>query len=165
MFWVRRPLMAGASSRINAVRELYRKFANENTREARGLRLLRDWLSPDQREQFDKSGYFEVLGCVSRKRYRIYHVIFAPNVYEIDGVGRLKQGMCFLPAGPLVTGDIMLAQKIALETDEHRAIAVANRFSPARDLTRMLAREAILGRSRIDAMNRRRSIRSISGLS
>ena len=147
--------MVGASSRINAVRELYRKFANENTREARGLRLLRDWLSPDQRDQLDNSGYFEVLGCASRKRYRIYHVRFAPNVYEIDGVGRLKQGVCFLPAGPLVTGDVMLAQKIALETDERRAIAVANRFSPTGDLPRWLAREALSGRSRIDAVNRR----------
>ena len=155
MFWGRRFRRAGACSRINAVRELYRKFANENTREARGLRLLRDWLSPDQREQFDNSGYFEVRGCASRKRYRIYHVRCAPNVYEIDGVGHLKAGACFLPAGDLVTGDVMLAQKIALETDEHRAIAVANRFSTSRDLSRMLAREALSGRSRMDAMNRR----------
>jgi hypothetical protein len=154
MFRVRRFLMAGASSRIIAVGELYRKFANENTREARGLRLLLDWLSPDQREQLDNFGYFEVFGCASRKRYRIYHVKFAPNVYEIDSVGRLKEGVCFLPAGSLVTGDVMLAQKIALETDEHRAIAVANRFSPARDWPRMLALEAISGRSRVDAMNR-----------
>ena len=148
MFWVRRPSAAGTSSRINAVRELYRKFANENTSEARGLRLMRDWLSPNQREQFDSSGYFEVFGCASRKRYRIYHVKVAPNVYEIDDVGRLKQGLCFLPVGHLVTGDVMLAQKIALETDERKAIAVANRFSAARDLPRMLAREAISGRPR-----------------
>ena len=119
------------------------------------MRLLRDWLSPDQREQLDNSGYFEVCDCASRKRYRIYHVRFAPNVYEIDGVGRLKVGVCFLPTGPLVTGDVMLAQKIALETDEHRAIAVANRFSPTGDLPRWLAREAISGRSRMGAMNRR----------
>jgi len=79
--------MAGASSRIKAVGELYRKFAGENTSEARGLRLLLDWLSPDQREQLDNSGFFEVFGCASRKRYRIYHVKFAPNVYEIDSVG------------------------------------------------------------------------------
>jgi hypothetical protein len=154
MFWVRRSLTAGASWRSIAVGELYRKFANENTREARGLRLLRDWLSPDQREQLDNSGYFEVFGCASRKRYRIYHVKFAPNVYEIDSVGRLKEGVCFLPAGPLVTGDVMLAQKIALETDEHRAIALANRFPPTRNWPRMLAREAISGRSRVDAINR-----------
>jgi hypothetical protein len=37
----------------------------------------------------------------------------------------------FPPCWPLGDGDVMLAQKIALETDEHRAIAVANRFSPA----------------------------------
>ena len=106
MFGGRRSLMAGASSRINAVRELYRRSANENTREARGLRLLRDWLSPDQREQLDNAGYFEVFGCSSGKRYRIYHVKVAPNVYEIDGAGRIKEGLCFLPVGPLVTGDV-----------------------------------------------------------
>ena len=92
-----------------------------------------------------------------------HHVRFAPNVYEIDGVGHLKAGVCFLPTGPLVTGDVMLAQKITLETDEHRAIAVANRFSTSRDLSRMLAREALSGRSQVHAMNRRHSIRSIFG--
>jgi hypothetical protein len=146
--------MAKASSRINAVRELYRKFARENTKEARGLRLLQDWLSPAQREQLDNSGYFEVVGCASGNRYRIYNVKLAPNVYQIDGVGRLKEGVCFLPAVPLVTGDVMLAQKIALETDEHRALAVANRFSPARDWPRILARDAISGRSRMVTINR-----------
>ena len=111
-----------------------------------GPRLLRDWLSPDQREQLDNSGYFEVFGCASGRRYRIYHVKVAPNVYEIDGAGRIKEGLCFLPVGPLATGDVILAQKIALETDEHRAIAVANRFSPTGDLPRWLARQAISGR-------------------
>jgi hypothetical protein len=33
-----------------------------------------------------------------------------------------------VPKGHLVAGDIMLAQKIALETDERGALAVANRF-------------------------------------
>jgi hypothetical protein len=32
--------------------------------------------------------------------------------------------------GDLVPGDVMLAQKIALETDELAALAVAKRFSP-----------------------------------
>jgi len=97
---------------------------------------MRDWLSPDQREQFDDSGYFEVVGCDSGKRYRIYHGIIPPNVYEIDDAGRLKVGLCFMPLGRLVAGDIILAQKIALETDEHSALAVANRFSPNRELLR-----------------------------
>jgi hypothetical protein len=54
----------------------------------------------------------------------------ALNVYEIDDVGRLKVGWCFLPLGQLVAGDVMLAQKIALETDEHSALKVAHRFAP-----------------------------------
>jgi hypothetical protein len=52
----------------------------------------------------------------------------ATNVYEIDGDGRSTVGWCFVPTGYLVAGDVMLAQKIALETHEFRALAVANRF-------------------------------------
>ena len=129
--------MAEVHSRTNAVRKLYRNFFAQNTREARGRRLLRDWLSPHQRAQFDDKNYFEVVGCDSQKRYRIYNRMTygeMPNVYEIDGAGRSKVAWCFLPAGRLVAGDIMLAQKIALETDEHNALAVANRFAPRPDL-------------------------------
>lgn len=121
-----------ACPRIKALRKLYRK----NTSEARGLLLMRDWLSPDQREQFDYSGYFDVVGCDSGKRYRIYHGMVAPNVYEIDDAGRLKMGLCFMPLGRLAAGDVILAQKIALEADEHSALKVANRISPSRELLR-----------------------------
>lgn len=125
-----------ACSRIKALRKLYRKLLAENTSEARGLRLLRGWLSPDQREKFDDSGYFEVVGCDSGKRYRIYHGMAPPNVYEIDDAGRPKMGLCFMPLGRLAAGDVILAQKIALETDEHSALKVANRISPNRELLR-----------------------------
>jgi hypothetical protein len=37
-------------------------------------------------------------------------------------------GWCFVPEGSLVAGDVMLAQKIALETSEYAALAVARRF-------------------------------------
>jgi hypothetical protein len=49
------------------------------------------------------------------------------NVHEIDEAGRVKLGLCFAPEGSLAMGDVMLAQKIALETFERRALAVANR--------------------------------------
>ncbi|MGL9621617.1 hypothetical protein QRQ56_26810 [Bradyrhizobium sp. U531] len=52
------------------------------------------------------------------------------NVVEIDENGQPKIGWCFVPERPLVTGDIMLAQKIALETDEMAVLAVANKFYP-----------------------------------
>jgi hypothetical protein len=40
-------------------------------REARGLELLKEWLSPEQFAQYDAKSYFEVTGCHSGKRYRI----------------------------------------------------------------------------------------------
>ena len=52
------------------------------------------------------------------------------NVLEIDAAGSPKVGWCFVPAGRLVVGDIMLAQKIALETNEFGALAVAHSFLP-----------------------------------
>ena len=97
-------------------------------REARGLQLLKEWLSPEELAQYDAKSYFEVTGCHSGKRYRICHGT-SMNIYELDGAGRPRVGLCFVPKGYLVSGDVMLAQKIALETDERGALAVANKFS------------------------------------
>jgi hypothetical protein len=52
------------------------------------------------------------------------------NVCEIDETGRLQKGLCFMPIGALPIGDVMLAQKIALETCEGEVHAVARRFTP-----------------------------------
>ena len=79
--------------------------------------------------KFDDKGTFEVVGCNSGKRYRIYRGA-AQNVFEIDDAGQPKVCLCFMPSGELVAGDVMLAQKIALETNENGALAVANRFLP-----------------------------------
>jgi hypothetical protein len=130
MYRVQQSVMA--RSRANAVRKLYRKFLNSGrgTKERRGLRLMQDWLSPAQRQQFERFGYFDVVGCASGTVYRIYHSLTAPNVYEINDVGRRRKAVCFAPIGPLAKGDVLLAQKIALETDEQSALAVANIFPP-----------------------------------
>ena len=128
MFRFQRTLPA-VRMRIHALGQLYRKVLAEITKDARGLQLMRDWLSPDQRAEFDDTGTFEVVGCDSGKRYRIYRGT-AQNVFEVDDSGELKLGLCFTPYGNLVAGDAMLAQKIALETDESSALAVANRFLP-----------------------------------
>jgi hypothetical protein len=97
-------------------------------REARGLGLLKEWLSPEQFAQYEAKSYFEVTGCHSGKRYRINRGT-SMNIHELDGAGRPRLGWCFAPQGYLVAGDVMLAQKLALETDERGALAVANRFS------------------------------------
>jgi hypothetical protein len=109
---------------VQAARERYRaRFA---TREERGVNLLREWLSPEQRAQFDANRYFDVIGCDSGKRYRI-HYGDTTNVHEIGDDDIPSVGWCFMPVGSLVAGDVMLAQKISLETYEYGALAVANR--------------------------------------
>ena len=91
------------------------------------MRLLRSWLSLEQCSEFDEFGYFHVIGCVTRTKYRIFPGSYA-NVLEIGEDGTPKAGLCFLPKGHLVPGDVMLAQKITLETSESVALAVAHRF-------------------------------------
>jgi hypothetical protein len=134
--------LAECARKVQALRERLRTV--EDIREARGITLLREWLSPEQRAQFDASKCFDVVGCDSRKRYRIRHGT-GTNVHEIDDAGRPVMGWCFVPSGHLVAGDVMLAQKIALETDERAALAVGNRFpvqAPGRSSPPALPRRA-----------------------
>lgn len=95
--------------------------------EARGLKLLKEWLLPEQLALYEQSGYFEVIGCDTGKRYRINRGTQL-NIEELGPTGEPKCTWCFLPEGDLVAGDVMLAQKIALETNEREALKVANRF-------------------------------------
>jgi hypothetical protein len=127
---VLRDSMRGSSNRLDPSSQFVRGFRfGYWEREARGLELLKEWLSSEQSAQYDAKGYFEVTGCHSGRRYRIRHGT-AMNIHELDGAGRPRVGWCFAPKGHLVAGDVMPAQKIALETDERGALAVANRFSP-----------------------------------
>jgi hypothetical protein len=88
--------------------------------------LLRRWLSPAQLEQYEKMGHFEVVGSDSGKRYRINRYA-QMNIEELDERGVRVAVWCFLPEGNLPVGDTLLAQKIALETNERAALAIANR--------------------------------------
>jgi hypothetical protein len=119
--------LAGSARGAEALRG---SFWNANDVERRGLTLLREWLSPGQLAQYHAKGYFDVTGCDSGKRYRI-HYGNSMNVPEIDNDGWARVGWCFMPNTCLVAGDVMLAQKIALETNELGVLAVAKQFSPA----------------------------------
>ena len=125
LFLGHRPRVA---SRWRIFRDLKTWFL-EDTAEARGMRLLREWLSVEQRRQLDAEGYFDVVGGESGKRYRVRYGTGA-NIDELNRHGRPEIGWCFIPDGHLVAGDVMLAQKIALETDELAALAVAKSFPP-----------------------------------
>ncbi|CCD91579.1 conserved hypothetical protein [Bradyrhizobium sp. ORS 375] len=76
---------------------------------------------------FDANGYFDVTGCHSSRRYRIYYGTIG-NIRELNAEGDPRLGLCFAPAQSLAPGDVLLAQKIALETDELGTLAVANCF-------------------------------------
>jgi hypothetical protein len=101
--------------------------ASQAEAEAKGLQLLTENLTEAQRRQYRAQGCFDVVGCRTGKRYRIFHGT-SGNVRELTEDGKLGVGRCFVPKGDLVACDCMLAQKIALENYEHEALLKARRF-------------------------------------
>src|SRR5215216_1791167 len=125
----RRPLLTNGLRRAQVIRNWYREAGCTET-EARSIKLLKEYLSAQQLAQFNTHGYFDVIGCHTGKKYRICYGT-ATNIYELDNAGRPQSVLCFVPNRPLAAGDVMLAQKIALETDEWSALALAKRFAPS----------------------------------
>lgn len=101
----------------------------------RGLELLKANLTPSQLNDFLTYRCFDVVGGGSGSPYRI-RLAGAMNVEELDQRGRCIGRLCFFPEGRLVDGDVMLAQKVALETFEFETLAVANKFPQALPLLR-----------------------------
>lgn len=119
-----RAVLSTLRATLAAIRERWRAYEKV---EARALALMSAWLSPEQRSQFAKYHRFDVIGSESGKRYRICYGT-STNVYEMDDRDRVVVGWCFRPVGSLAAGDVMLAQKIALETDERATLMVARPF-------------------------------------
>jgi hypothetical protein len=97
---------------------------------ARGMKLLSENLSRAQRDQYEREGYFDVIGGETGRRYRIRKG-FQANVEQLDGKNGPVGLLCFMPKDDLVLGDVMLAQKLALELFERDALKAANKFSPS----------------------------------
>jgi hypothetical protein len=97
----------------------------------RGLKLLKANLTPSQLNEFLTYRCFKVVGGVSGDLYRI-RLAGARNVEELDHQGRCVRRLCFIPEGHLVAGDVVLAQKVALEVFETEALAIANKSPPSR---------------------------------
>ena len=113
---------------MNAVLRILRWFFRDvGDARTRGERLLRANLSATQLRQLDDVNYFEVTGGASGRRYRIRNT-FRINVDELDEQRKVVRKWCFSPEGNLVCGDVLLAQKLALELFEWDALAVANRY-------------------------------------
>ena len=106
------------------------RLAPDREGHARGLQLLVSNLSPVQRQQFARHNYFDVIGGDTGTRYRI-HDGRTLNIAQLNESGGCVRLLCFEPEGTLPVGDVMLAQKIALELFEAEPIRIAN-ASPAR---------------------------------
>lgn len=89
------------------------------------IRLLQSWLSPTQLEQFTRSMSFDVIGNASGNRYHIV-VASSYNIQELAQDGEVLSRICVGPRGIAAVGDVMLAQKIGLETNELETIRLAN---------------------------------------
>jgi hypothetical protein len=90
--------------------------------EQKSLALLKRWLSPEQRAEYEVCNRFEVVGSDTGTRYVIHCDKTQMNIYEAGSSRR----WCFLPEGNLAAGDIFLTQKIALETNELETLRVAH---------------------------------------
>jgi len=119
-------LIGGLALAEILARHRARAARRQRTAKQRADILLKQWLSPVQRMQYERDGNFEVQGSHSGKRYRIRSER-QMNIDELDDYGRRVAVWCFGPERYLPTGDILLAQKIALENDEQAALAIANR--------------------------------------
>ncbi len=96
--------------------------------EQRGIDLLNENLTPAQRRQFAIHRHFDVIGGQSSRRYRLWHRPMQ-NIEEFDANGERVCVWCFHPRQPLVLGDVLLAQKTALELFEADAMRIAHRYS------------------------------------
>ena len=88
------------------------------------MRLLLENLSAPQRHDYEAHGYFYVIGGKTGRRYRVHdrHLL---NVVQLGPKGQRVARLCFFPKGDLPTGDVLLAQKLALELFEIETLRVA----------------------------------------
>jgi hypothetical protein len=103
----------------------YRRPRPRTHAEKRAVALLLSWLTPEQEKQWQARSEFDVIGGDTGRRYRItYRAVM--NVHELDPDGQSVKHGCFAPEDGLAVGEVLLAQKIALETMETKALTIAN---------------------------------------
>jgi len=79
------------------------------------------------------------VGSDTATRYRI-RLGTIMNVEELAANGRIARRWCLAPEGAPAAGDVVLAQKIALEKFELDALAIANHDTPRGDPGRLFLR-------------------------
>lgn len=105
--------------------ELDRVEAERQLAEVKADALLAEFCDAMQRDQIEKKAEFIVL-TESGKRYRVKR---NQRVAELDSQGNLVAYYCIHPRESVPSGDVMLAQKLMLETEEARFLQIANRYA------------------------------------
>ena len=133
---------------VGLLRAFWTTFEDRVSTAECGMRLLRDNLTSSQLAQYEERRCFDVIGGETGRCYCV-HLGDSMNVDELDADGRCINKLCFQPEGSLVKGDVLLAQKIALELYERDVLAVANKypFRPRRAPVTARASAASLGHS------------------
>ncbi len=91
----------------------------------KAMKLLLSWLNAKQKRDYIEHKYFYVIGSHTGMTYRINHAVAPFNVEQLhDDAPPLR--LCFVPRRVSYPGDIMLAQKIGLETNEEHVLNIAN---------------------------------------
>jgi hypothetical protein len=145
-------VLVGLLGVLTAITLAWRGRKRNREAEEQAIRLLRSWLTPRQTQQWDTNKSFEVIGSDTGTRYCIRYGK-AMNIDQLDSDGRVVARWCFAPDGKLALGDVMLAQKIALETMEKKALCTANWGEPpdarkaVTDLRRLVNRPLQHGRN------------------
>jgi hypothetical protein len=101
---------------------------NATVTHARGMDMLVAHLSPTRWAQYDRINYFDVVGGNTGRRYRIRH-----GQVLRRGARRhrpLHVSIVLHVRRATSIGDVMLAQKLALESFEAEAIKVAHMSAP-----------------------------------
>lgn len=87
--------------------------------------LLKEHLDDDQRQEFERSRIFHVIGQTG-KRYRV-KCARSGNVEELDDKGQAVNRFCIHPVELVPDQDTLLAQKLLLQHDEAEFRRIANK--------------------------------------
>jgi len=98
---------------------------------ARARELLIEHLTAEQRETYQRHGFFVVEGGRSKQKYRIRSGSLIGNVDVLDG-DNVRHRLCAHAAHEIPMGDQLLIQKFLLEHDEDHFLRTANRHAPVR---------------------------------
>lgn len=95
---------------------LHDEYLPNDAAVAKARALLERTLTPEQSRDLLVRGYFQVKGKRFSYRIREGH---SGNVDALDAAGRVVSRFCAYPLGRVPVYDVMLAQKLWLETDEN----------------------------------------------